>query len=78
MTSLDVALGNDPRADATAAGGLDAAQQKQAFAAAAAIRLVVNGQATQDQAAKAVRDILQPGRKVAVGASVSLSPARRL
>ena len=49
---------NDPRADATAAGGLDAAQQKQAFAAAAAVRLAVTGQATQTQATKAVPDIL--------------------
>jgi hypothetical protein len=59
VASLDVTgVRNDPRADATAAGGLDAAQQKQAFAAAAAVRLVLNGQATQAQAAKAVRDIL--------------------
>jgi hypothetical protein len=59
VASLDVTgVRNDPRADATAAGGLDAAQQKQAFAAAAAVRLVLSGQATQPQAAKAVRDIL--------------------
>lgn len=59
MGSMDVmGLGNDPRADATAAGGLDAAQQKQAFAAAAAVRLALNGQATEAQATKAVLDIL--------------------
>jgi hypothetical protein len=59
MGYMDVkGLGNDPRADATAAGGLDAAQQKQAFAAAAAVRLALNGQATEAQATKAVLDIL--------------------
>ena len=58
MAYLDAGVGNDPRADATAAGGLDTAQQKQTFAAAAAVRLVLSGQATQTQATKAVLDIL--------------------
>jgi hypothetical protein len=50
--------GNNPLADATVASGLDAAQQKKAIAAAVAVRLAMNGQATQTQATKAVADIL--------------------
>lgn len=50
--------GNDPKADATAAGGLDAAQQKQALLATSVLRAFLDHRATSNQLSIAIRDII--------------------
>jgi hypothetical protein len=50
--------GDLPHADATAAGGLDAAQQRQALAAAATLRAWANDTATQAQLLTAIRGVV--------------------